>query len=476
MKTQKIRCILGFVTFLLLLTRCSGPKDVASTKFKALPPSFNQLTDTTNAASIKWRKYFQDTILVSIIDTALKNNLDLIVAAQNVEMTRANLKYAKGALFPSISANASAGIQKSGQYTPSWAGNNGLYIYKDQRIPDYIPDYYLGLQSSWEVDVWGKLRNMRKAAMLQFLSSIEGRNWAVTNLISDIATNYYDLLTLDNELDIIDQSIKLQDSALYIVRIQKQAGVANDLGVKQFDAQVLNSKNLKVETLQKIEECENNLNQLLGRFSQPIVRYKSALSNITPPDVRVGIPADLLKNRPDIRQAELDLLASKANVKAARAAFFPSLNITGSVGYDAFKASLLISPQSMAINALGEMVAPLVNRSAIKAAFNTSKATQEEALCNYQKNIINGFVEVRNQMSNLKTACELLELKSKEVALLDQSISSSIDLFKTGRATYLEVLTTQQNCLQSKIELIEAHRQQCYSIIGIYKALGGGWK
>jgi NodT family efflux transporter outer membrane factor (OMF) lipoprotein len=476
MKKIVIRYITGLTVIALLLVNCSVPKDAITSNFRSLPQSFGSKTDTVSAASINWRKYYQDSVLTHLIDTALKNNLDLMVALQHIEMARANIRYAKGLFFPSISLNANTGIQKFGQYTPTWAGNNGTVIYKNKTVPDYVPDFYVGLQSSWEVDVWGKLRNMKRSAVAQYLSGVEGRNWFVTNLVSEIASNYYELLALDNQLDIIDQSVKLQDSALSIVRIQKEAGVANDLGVKQFEAQVLNFQNLKVETLQKIEICENNLNLLLGRFPQPIGRDRNSLSGPIPAELKVGIPSALLKNRPDIRQAGLDVVAAKANVKAAHAAFFPSLNITGTVGYEAFKSSLITSPQSLALNALGGLVAPLVNRSAIKATFNTSKAIQMEALCNYQKSIINGYVEVRNEMTNLKTAGEVLELKGKEVNLLDQSISASIDLFKTGRATYLEILTMQQNILQSKIELVEAQKDQALAVIGLYRSLGGGWQ
>jgi outer membrane protein, multidrug efflux system len=309
------------------------------------------------------------------------------------------------------------------------------------------------------------------------LGSVEGRNLTITNLISEISSAYYELLALDNELEIISEAIKLQQNALDIVTIQKQTGMANEVAVKQFKAQLLNSKGLEVEVLQRITENESKINFLLGRFPQTVNRDKSVFTQPIPMQAKVGIPSDLLKNRPDIRQAEFDLLASKADVKAARAAFYPSLNITGGIGFQAFNSAYLFtSPQSIAYNVIGSLAAPLINRSAIEAEFRTAKANQIEAMYNYQKGIINGYVEVYNEMMNIKNLEQIYNLKNEEVNELTQVVKASSDLFKTGRSNYLEVLVAQQNTLQSKLELVEAKKRQYNSIINIYKALGGGWR
>jgi outer membrane protein, multidrug efflux system len=479
MRSIKVRYILGSALVLFFIAGCSSTKEVACTGLKPLPQSYNkklELSDTSNIATTKWRKYFQDTILLSLIDTALKNNYDLDIAIQRIEMARANIGFSRGLSLPYITANVSSGEQKFGKYTMDGAGNNGVVIYKNQDIPELLPDYYSGLQASWEVDLWGKIRNKKKSAYAQFLANVEGKNCVLSNIISDVASNYYELLSLDNELDIINKSIKLQDSALNIVIVQKNAGVANELAVNQFKAQLYNSEELAIETMQKISESENNINLLLGRFPQPVKRDKSKLTCLIPEEMETGVPSDLLKNRPDIRQCEYEVIASKADVKAARDAFYPSLNITGMAGYQAFKNSLLFSPQSVAYNFLGSLSEPLINRSAIRAEFKTAKAAQLEALYNYQKSILKGYVEVYNQLLNYKNRAQLLEMKTKEVNILSLAVKSSIELFKTGRANYLEVLTAQQNNLQSQIELIDAQKQQYDSVIGVYKALGGGWR
>lgn len=476
MKRKIIKIGFGALIIGLLLTSCAETSVLETAKLKKMPETFQGVKDTASVARLNWKNYFSDPDLVSLIDTALNNNLDLLVAAQKIEAARANVKYAKGLALPYVSLYGSAGQQKFGDYTMDAAGNRGTTIYNNESVPKNLQDYTVGLQSSWEADFWRKLRNTKKTAVAQYLSTVEGKNWTTTNLVAEVATDYYQLLALDNELDIVKESVQLQDSALHFVNIQKQVGVVNELAVKQFEAQVLSSKKMEIDIRQQISETENRLNFILGRYPQPIIRNKSAFSHAVPTSIKVGIPSDLLVNRPDVKQAEYDLFAAKANLKVAKSAFYPSFVITGAIGKDAYKTSLLFKPESFAYNILGNLIAPVINRSAIKAQFRTAKANQIEAIYNYQKSILNGYVEVYNEMVNLKSVQQALDLKSREVDALNQAVSSSNQLFKTGRANYLEVLNVQANVLQSKIELVETIKNQYSSVVSIYKALGGGWK
>lgn len=476
MKRTTIQNFLVIILVSLLIISCVGTSEIGKTKLKPMPESFSGKKDSTNVASINWKNYFADPVLVGLIDTALMYNQDVLIAAQKIEMARANVRLSKGLAYPSVSAFATAGQQKFGDYTMNAAGNRGTTIYKDQPVPVNLQDYSFGLQSSWEVDFWSKLKNTRRAAVAQYLSSVEGRNWTVTNLVAEIATGYYELLALDNELDIITNAIQLQDSALQVVRVQKQAGAVNELAVKQFEAQVLSSKKMEIDVRQKISEAEAKINFFLGRYPQTITRNKSAFAHPIPVQVKVGIPTDLLKYRPDVKQAEFDLEASKANVSVAKAAFYPTFTISGTISNDAFRTSVLFTPQSFAYNALGNLIAPVINRSALKAQFMTATAVQIEALYNYQKIIMNSYMEVYNEMVNLKSVEQALDLKNREVNALNSAVNSSNILFKTGRANYLEVLNVQGNVLQSKIELVETMKNQYSSVVSIYKALGGGWK
>jgi len=459
------------------MSGCQTIKNIEGDAIKPVPESFADTKDSINSATIDWRQFFTDTTLIGLIDTAFKNNPDVLMTFQKIEIARADLRLSKGALFPEISGGGSVSQTKFGRYTMDGAGNRGTEITPGHEIPTHLPDYFIGLQTTWEADIWGKLRSKKKAAFARYLGSIEGKNMVLTNLISEIAITYYELLRLDNELEIIRETIKLQEEALAIVTIQKEAAAATELAVQQFEALVLNSRALETEILQRITVSENRINFLLGRFPQPVIREKSIFPKQIPAQVKVGIPSDLLRNRPDIKQAEFELMATKADVTAAKKAFYPSLNITGTLGFQAFNPSFLFrSPESIAYTALGNLTAPLINRSAIKAQFATAQATQIEALYNYQKTIINGYVEVHNEMNNIKNLEQAYGLTTKKVATLTQSIEISSELYKTGRANYLEVLITQENTLQSKLELVNIKQQQFNASVNIYKALGGGWR
>jgi outer membrane protein, multidrug efflux system len=477
MKTIRIYISLSLLTLILLFTwGCTSTRKLEPGVVK-LPESFGGVNDSISSASRGWREYFRDPGLTVLIDTALKNNLDLLTAFQRIEMARSNVRMSKGAMLPMVSAYASAAQRKFGLYTMDGAGNITTPIDGEELVPIHLPDYYVGFQASWELDIWGKLRNRKVAALSRYLASVEGRNWAITNLVSEVASNYYELLSLDQQLDIIKETIALQENAFNIITIQKQAGKANELAVKQFEAQFINSKALELEMKQAILETENKINFLLGRYPQPIARSKSLLTSYVVVNPDIGLPSDLLRFRPDVKQAELDLLAAKADVRSARAAFYPSLNITGTYGFQAFKtAYLFTSPQSTAYTLLGGLTAPLINRSAIKAEFRNAKASQIEAMYNYQKAVLNGYIEVYNELFSIRNLDSVYTLKNREVELLNQSIETSSELFRTGRANYLEIIITQQNALQARLDLVNLRKRQFDSSLNLYKALGGGWQ
>lgn len=466
-----------FIIGLFIVTGCAPSKKIHQPLLKDIPSSFNQTTDTSSSSNINWKNYFSDTLLVSYIDTALKNNLDLLATIQQIEIAKANLQYHKGLLYPNVSANVIPSLNRYSEYTSTYAGNKGAEITPAQQVPNPLADYFIGVQSSWEIDVAGKLRNMKQAAVARYLESIEGRNWAITNLVAEVATNYYQLLALYNEEDILIQTISLQQNSLDLIAVEKSAGRANELAVQQAKAQLLNSENLLLETQQQIVETESYFNMLLGRYPQPLIIDKTMLADSLLSQIKAGIPSQQLMNRPDVRQYEYELTASKADVQAARAAFLPSFSITAAAGFESFKPRyLFLTPQSIAFNIIGNLVAPLINFSAIKADFNTANANQLQAFYNYQKSIINGFVEVHNGLSAINNLQQRQALKMAEVEAQNNAVETSIDLFKTGRATYLEVILAQQDALQSKLELTEIKKQQFLSSISLYKSLGGGWK
>lgn len=463
------------VLILCAIVGCKIPALHQQPQRATLPNSFDTSSDTSNVAQIPWKTFFNDVHLGALIEAAIQNNPDLLAASQKIDLANAEVKAQRGALKPVASGVVTPAIRRFGLYTMDGAGNATTDIQEGKLVPTHLPDLFIGIQTSWEMDVWNKLKSRKKAAMLRFLASTEGKNVVLTNLIAEIALRYYDLIMLDNQLDVLNESVALQQNALEVVRIQKEAGRVNELAVKQFEAQILNAQSDIMATQQAIAENENWLNYLAGRFSQPITRNSSnALEQMLPP-VQTGIPTQLLRNRPDIRQAEYELLACQADIDAARAAFYPSLTLTGGLGMQAFNPVLLTSPQSLAYNLVGGVTAPLFNKSAIEAAYLSANATQREAFFNYQKSVLNAFTEVRNEMIKWNNLRQQQALKSREVTTLREAINISSELFTNGRATYLELLTAQQNTLAAQLELLEIKKAQLLNATNIYKALGGGW-
>lgn len=466
------------ITLIVIVSSCKTLDTNLSIKQRELPDTFPLSQDTSkNIVDIKWKEFFNDTYLTQLIDSALANNIDLHITMQRIELARANAKFAKGRLFPFAGFNPAGGMRKFGLYTMDGAGNISTEILPGKIVPVDLPDIYLGTYASWELDIWGKLKNQHRAALARYLASIEGVHFVTTNLIADVATAYFELLALDNELEIVRQTIEMQQRALEIIEVQKEATRATELAVQQFSAQVLSSKALEKEILQQTIEVENFINFLMGRYPQSIPRAKELLFDEVNQQIFSGLPSALLRNRPDIREAELNIMASKFDVQSARAAFFPSFQITGGFGFQAFSTEFLfLSPASIAYHAIGGLVAPVINMSAIKANFNFAKASQLEAMYKYQQTILNGYVEVVNELSNIQNLEAISDLKLEERNILMASINTSEELYKSARASYLEVLFAQQNALQTNLELIKVNKQQRVALVNLYRALGGGWQ
>jgi len=463
----------------LAVASCKAPEAATPTASKPIPESYGSTTaiDTTNMSNIPWKNFFKDKNLVALIDTALKNNQELMITLQEIEISRNDIRIRKGALLPTVGLRAGSGIEKVGRYTSQGAGDASTEIAPGKEMPDPLTDFNLSAYANWEVDIWKKLRNSKKAAVSRYLSTIEGKNFVLTNLISEVANSYYELLALDSQLEIVRQNIQLQTNALEIVKVQKEAARATELAVQKFQAEVLTSKSLEFEILQNIKETENRINFLLGRYPEEIPRDKSNFLSLLPSAVNSGIPSQLLANRPDIKQAELELAAAKLDVKVVRAEFYPSLDISAAIGLQAFKPSYFFKfPESVLYSLAGDIAAPLINRNAIKAEFKSANSRQLQSMYNYERTILNAYLEVSNQLSKINNLGKSYDLKSQQVDALNRSIDVSNDLFKSARVDYFEVLMTQRDALESKLELIETKKEQLNAAVNVYKDLGGGWK
>ncbi|HAZ23798.1 MAG TPA: RND transporter [Algoriphagus sp.] len=465
------------VVFVLLLSfACKVPEAALRQENKELPLAYNASGDSINSAQIPWRSFFEDPNLKALIDSALSRNQELNIFLQEIQIANNEIKARKGEYLPFVSIQGGAGVDKVGRYTRFGALEATTEIKEGKEFPEPFTDLMVGAFASWELDVWKKLRNSKKSAVFEYLATVEGRNFLITNLVSEIASSYFELMALDNQLEIISQTIEIQKNAYETVKLQKEAAKATELAVKRFEAELAKNRSLIYAIQQEITETENRINFLTGRFPQPIRRSSASFSESSPKLVQAGIPSQLLINRPDIRQAELELAAAKLDVKVARANFYPSFRITSGLGFQAFNARyLLTSPESMLYGLAGDLMAPLVNRNAIKAQYQTANSKQLQAVYEYEQRILNGYYEVSNQMAKISNLEQSANLKARQVQALTESIAISSSLFRSARADYMEVLLTQRDALESKMELIETKAQQMNAMVHLYQALGGGW-
>lgn len=471
----KNNIFLFFIGISILMSACKTPQIVGKTENKTLPSSFGN-ENAQQAENISWKQFFDDPFLTNLIDSALINNQELNISKQEIEMAKNEVMARKGEYLPFVSYGGGIGVEKNARYTNIGASEANTDIKPGKETPELLPDFTGGLYAQWELDIWHKLRNARNAAFKRYLASAEARNFMITNLVAEIANSYYELLALDNQLEILNQNIEIQSNALEIVKIEKEGSRVTELAVKKFEAEVLKTKSLQYDIQQQIVITENNINFLLGRFPQAIPRNSTSFNSLNTAFTSVGLPTQLLEKRPDIRQAELNLQAAKIDVSVAKANFYPSLGISAKLGLSAFNPVLLAKlPQSILFGLASELAGPLINKNAITATYFNANASQIQSVYNYERTVLTAFLEVVNQQTKIDNLAKSYELKSKQVEALTTSIRISNDLFKNARADYMEVLMTQRDALESKFELIETKKQQLNARVNIYRALGGGW-
>lgn len=462
---------------LLTVSGCASLDTSVKVPEVKLPAAYEGNASGRAIAQMNWKEYFADENLNGLITLALKGNYDLLMALQRIEIARASIKQTTGALYPQVSFGVGAAVRKFGLYTMDGAGNATTDMTPGKRVPEHLPDFLIGLQSTWEVDVWGKLRSLRGSARAQLLATIEGTNVVITNLVADIAIAYIELVAVDHTQSLLEQTVERQAEMVELMQAQKDAGRANELAVKQFEAQLANTRAMVAETKRWSRELENHINLLVGRMPQPIVRSKDLLLRPIAATVAAGVPSDLLRNRPDIREAEQQVEATKFDLAAARAAFFPSLSLSAGIGFQAFDPRyLFITPESLVYSLAAGILTPLVNRSGLEAQFDAAKALQVQALYNYQGTILRSFVEVANGLVALERTAEIVEQKKLQKEAVSRTVETAEALFRTGKATYLEVLVAQQNTLDADLELIDRLKERQIAAVRLYRALGGGWR
>ena len=469
-KRNKVLNLAVVLATLLCMGACKTPQATILPKDTLKASLASMSRDSSVTISPAWRDFFQDSVLRSLIDTALQNNHDLKITLQELAIAKSAITAKQGALLPSVSANVGAGISKVGRYTAEGAGNVGTELTPGRKIPTVIPDLAPTLQMDWTIDLWGKLNSDKKSAVERYLASEAGQRAIKSQLVADVAENYYALLALDYKLLVMQQYIALQKNAVRIARIQKEADADTQLAVEKFEAELAKAQSDEYVLRQSIIETENNLNLLLGRLPQPIARAKSDFLQLQMPATAHALSTQLLLQRPDVVQAEHALEAAKWDVETARKEFLPSFNLSAAVGLNAFNPKYLVKlPESLIFSALGSLTAPLINKKAIQANFSQADALQIEALYNYDKALMTAYIEMSTLQSKITNLKQLRQFKQKQDEALMRAVSAAQKLYLNNRATYLEVIDSERGQLDCKMELIDTKLQQLSTLIDMYR-------
>lgn len=464
-------------TFLVLAvmvaTGCGPKRTVVTTPApkRVMPDSFGGLRDTRSSGLIPWRDFFEDPHLVALVEGALQHNQELNIAIQETVVLNNEIMARRGEYLPKVGFGAGTGDERAGKYTSQGQSDEMA------EIGPNLQKHEFGLYASWEIDVWGRLRDLANVASHRYLASIEGRNFMVTRLVAEIASTYYELLARDRQLRIVTDTIALQEKALELAKAQFEAGRVTSAAPARFEANLRAMQSSQYAIQQRIVETENELNFLAGRYPQPIERSRRDFLDKQPSAMAVGVPAELLANRPDIRQAELELAAAGLDVEAARKAFYPTLGIESVVGYQSYDLTKLVNtPDSLLFDIVGKAFAPLLNRKGIKADYASAKSREMQAVLHYERAVLIAFVEVSNRVSLTRNLSQGYGLKQQQVDRLAESVDISTELFNLNRADYLEVLTARRELLEAQQELIEMKERQMVATVTLYQALGGGWR
>ena len=420
-------------------------------------------SDTTTIADIPWKVYFKDTNLQALIAEGLEQNIDIQISLTRIKQAEAKLSMEKGNRLPDVSA----GFQIN--HTRTSSGNNS------RDIMGYVSnENSLGFLASWEVDLWGKLASKSRAQYANYLNSFEYKNLVQTDLITNIANDYYNLLALDRQLQITRETIVLLQESATTMEALKEAGQQNAASVEQSNA-LLYSTQLSVPALEsQIREKENAICLLLGRKPGHIERT-SIGEQIVNTNLRIGVPVQLLSRRPDVKQTELTLLSAYATADAARANFYPSLTITSaSFGLAAGGFSDFFKPENIAANIVAGLTQPVFNRHQLKGNLKIAEAQQEEALLNFRNAVLRAGQEVSDILYGYESSLKKNEFRERQIASLINAVDYSKNLLIAGEAIYTEVLSAQQDLLSAQLNQVNDKLEQLIYSVNLYKALGGG--
>jgi len=426
--------------------------------------------DSSSIAQIEWREFFSDPTLQQLIDTAIVHNVDMQLAIKNIEAAQLTLRQAKAGYLPNIDLQVIANTSR-----PSDNSLNGLSL--NQFLGSkHIEDYTAALALSWEADIWGKIKNQKAAALASYLQTEEARKAVQTQIVSYVAQGYYNLLMLHEQLNIANQNLNLNDSTLNIIREQYEVGEITLLGLEQAEAQRLAAASLIPDFEQQINIQENAISILSGKLPEAIATSSTLTKMEIPQHLTVGVPSLLLSRRPDVKSAELAVLAAGANKQYARASMYPSLTISAQAGVNSFRSSNWFNiPASLFGTVAGGITQPILQRRQLKTNYELAIIDQEKTVIQFKQSVLTAVGEVSDALVALDKLNEKQLIAYNRTNKLQNAIHNADLLFETGLANYLEVITAQSNVLQSELELAQIKKAQLTAMVDLYRSLGGGW-
>lgn len=425
--------------------------------------------DTTSMANVSWDKVFTDPTLQGYIKTGLQNNLDIRIAMQNIAAAEATMKQGKAGYLPTFSAGADwthQELSKNSQLGALFSSGGGR---------TNVDQYQLTGTLGWEADIWGKIRSNKRATNAAYLQTIAANQAVKTQLISSIASTYYQLLAVDAQIKLAEETLINRNESIEVILALKDAGNVNEVGVKQTEAQKYATEIIIADLKQSVITLENTLSVLLGQVPGKIER-STLDAQVMQPEITLGVPATLLRNRPDVIAAEYNLISLFEQTNVAKSNFYPTLRLTATGGLQTVDIKEWFSANSLFANIVTGLTQPILNGRQIRSRYEIAKAQQQQAYLEFEKSLLTAGNEVSNALAQYNNETAKLEIRGKQVDALKKAAAYSDELLTYGLVNYLEVLTAKDNALNTELNLIDNKYRQYSAIIELYRALGGGWQ
>ena len=426
---------------------------------------FAETHGTNSLADLPWWQVFQDPVLQDLIRVALTNNYDLKQAVARVEQARYQSQAANSAFFPQIGYSGDVG-----------RGKNALYNSPATLNGSYASSAFLGASAVWEIDFWGRIRRSSEAARAQYLATEEAQRSFTISLMSDVATTYFRLLDLDQELEIERSATNAYAGSYRIFNDRLQNGVASRLETDRAAAALANAAATIPALELEIAQTENQMNVLLGRNPGPVPRGKLADQSLAAPAIPAGLPSDLLMRRPDVLSAEQSLVAANANIGVNLANFFPQIGLTTLLGRASPELSAFSAGSGNVLNIGGTITGPIFQGGQLRAQYKAAKAKFDESLAAYQQSVLSAFREVSDALIARQKLAAQYQFNGEAVTALESSVTLATERYINGKSSYYEVLQAQQELYPSQRAQVQTRTSELISVVQLYKALGGGWE